>query len=65
MDNKSLLNKNNLREDDFSLFFLCFDFISTIEKSLEENYHSSCGNWLPVLKNMDVLYKVSQIYHNI
>lgn len=44
MDNKSLLNKNSLGEDDLSLVFSCFDFISTIENALEENYLSSCGN---------------------
>lgn len=50
MDNKSLLNKNSLREDEFLLVLLCSDFISTIDNALEENCHPSCGNWLPVLK---------------
>lgn len=54
MDNKSLLNKNSFREDEFPFFFIfvcvCSDFISTVDNALEENCHFSCGNCLPVLK---------------
>lgn len=61
-------NKTSLIEDHFSLFFFYLDFVSTIENARGKKYiyiYILLWRAAPSVENMDVLYKVLQIYHSI